>query len=115
MAINFQKLGKRISTSRNRNGMSVKQLASKLGIESGSLANIESGNAAPSTDLLFAIANVLQVPADYLLADSLKNTSDAIDYMIYDLFVTTPSPNRNRLISMSKALLSSMTEDSPEE
>lgn len=109
-SINFQKLGKRINTARNKKNLSLKKLAEKLGIETGSLANIESGNAAPSTELLFSIADTLNVPVDYLLADSLKNQKTAIDYMIHDLFVTAPAPHRKRLAAMSKALLEVMDE-----
>ncbi len=109
--INFQKLGKRINDARRKNNISIKKLAEKLGIEAGSLANIESGNAAPSTELLFAIADILEVPADYLLADSLKNRSAAMDYMIYDLFATASPHQKKRLVEMSKALLKVMDDN----
>lgn len=103
--INLQKLGKRINTARNKRNITIRHMACKLGIEPGSLANIESGSVAPSTELLFSIADILNVPVDYLLTDSLKNQTAAIDYMIHDMFVTIPDPQRKKLADMAKALL----------
>lgn len=113
--INLQKLGKRINTARTKQNISIKSLASMIGIEAGSLANIESGCVAPSTELLFSIADALDVPIDYLLADSLKNRKAAIDYIINDTFVSLPPPQRKRLADMAKALLDIMNREPEDE
>lgn len=109
--IDFQKLGKRIHYARTKKGFDQKQLSELLGIEPGSLANIESGNSAPSTDLLFSLSAVLNVPVDYLLMDSLKNKDAVIDYMIDDLFVSATAPQKKRLLTIANALLDAMEEE----
>ncbi len=108
--IDFQKLGKRIHSARTKKGLELKQLSEMLGIEQGSLANIESGNSAPSTDLLFNLSDILDVPVDYLLMDSLNNKDIVIDYMINDLFVATTAPQKKRLLAIANALLDAMDE-----
>lgn len=112
--IELQKLGRRVNEARNKRKLTIPQLAEKIGVESGSLANIESGNAAPSSDLLFSIADALEVPADYLVADSLKNKKVAVDYMMYDMLLNAPESNRKQLIAMIKAILGVVSEGKSE-
>lgn len=102
--IELQKLGKRVSRVRCSRHMSAKQLSRQIGIEKGSLSNIETGNSSPSSELLFDIADALGVPADYLVADSLRNKSVAVDYMMYDMLVCAPQQKRERMIAMIKAI-----------
>lgn len=109
--IEQQKLGKRVNEVRNKKKLSIAQLAAAIGVETGSLANIESGNASPSSELLFSLAEALEVPVDYLVADSLRNKSVVVDYMMYDMLVSVPGPKREQLINMVKAILSVVPEN----
>lgn len=73
MPVDYSKLGKRIAKHRNKAGLSQEALASLLKMSSKHISNIETGNRAPSLDVLIEIANALHVSADDLLVDSLTN------------------------------------------
>lgn len=106
--IDSQKLGKRVCDARQQKEMSQKQLSAAICIESGSLANIESGNSVPSSELLFAIAEALDTPVDYFLADSLLNADIAIDHMLFELFNTASTSRRSRLLAVMNTLISAL-------
>lgn len=72
--MDYELLGMRIRESRKANNFSIKQLASQLSFSHQHLGNIERGMAHPSIDLLVEISNLLKVPLDYLLQDSLDFT-----------------------------------------
>lgn len=58
---------KRLKRCRQERRLTQEQLAEKVGIETGSLANIESGHRLFSVDLLLRLMDELDVSADYIL------------------------------------------------
>lgn len=73
MKINYKKLGKRIQSARKETGVSQEQLAEAIGKSPSAISTIETGKRGASLETLVHIANVLQVSADYLLADQLPH------------------------------------------
>ena len=73
MEINYKKLGKRIQSARRETGLSQEQLAEAIGKSPSAVSTIETGKRGASLETLVHIANVLQVSADYLLADQLPH------------------------------------------
>ena len=73
MKINYKKLGKRIQSARRETGLSQEQLAEAIGKSPSAVSTIETGKRGASLETLVHIANVLQVSADYLLADQLPH------------------------------------------
>lgn len=61
-------LAKRLREEREKKGLTQSELAKKIGKEDGAsyISNIETEKNAASIDALFDIANVLDVPLDYL-------------------------------------------------
>lgn len=57
----FKKLGKKISEFRKKNGLTQMQFAIQLGITREHLSHIEIGIKRPSLELLFLIAQTLQI------------------------------------------------------
>ena len=68
--VDYQAMGRRIKIKRHEKMMSQQQVADKINISLSHYGNIERGNRIPSVDTLVAIANVLGVGMDYLLAES---------------------------------------------
>lgn len=62
-------LGSRIRNCRLSNGMTVKSLASKAGVTSGFLSQVEHDRVAPSIDTLRRIARALEIPVFHLLIE----------------------------------------------
>jgi transcriptional regulator with XRE-family HTH domain len=69
----MQRLGEKIRTLRIQRGMSVRQLASALGVNSHShIVAIESGKSRPSVELLVKMMRLFDVSCDQLLDDDLE-------------------------------------------
>jgi transcriptional regulator with XRE-family HTH domain len=60
-------LGSRLRAERLRQGMSLRELARRLGISASALSQIETGKARPSVSKLFDIVNLLNISVDGLL------------------------------------------------
>jgi mannose-6-phosphate isomerase-like protein (cupin superfamily)/DNA-binding XRE family transcriptional regulator len=61
-------LGTRLRAERLRQGMSLREMARRLGISPSALSQIETGKAQPSVSKLFDIVNLLSTSLDGLLA-----------------------------------------------
>ncbi len=60
-------LGPRVRTQRSEVGLSLRELARKLGISPSALSSIETGKTLPTVSTLLAIARELRTPLDALL------------------------------------------------
>ncbi len=66
----MERLGEKLRALRERRGLSIRQLASMLGIKAHShIAKIEMGQNKPSVELLFKITQFFDVSCDQLLDD----------------------------------------------
>ena len=69
----MQRLGEKLRTLRKQHGLSLRELATTLEVNSYShLSEIESGKSKPSVDLLLKMANYFNVMTDQLLRDELE-------------------------------------------
>ena len=87
MAVDYVKLGKRISWFRNKANYSQEFFCDKIGISRESLARIETSARSPSVETLVEIANSLGVSADDLLVDSLTHSVSTADSEIHKLLI----------------------------
>jgi transcriptional regulator with XRE-family HTH domain len=58
----------KIKTNRKNKGLSQKQLAEMVGINTSHLSRLENGRYQPSVEVLKKLADALQVSTDYLLS-----------------------------------------------
>jgi transcriptional regulator with XRE-family HTH domain len=69
----MQRFGEKLRTLRQRRGMSLRDLATRLDFQSHAhLARIERGEKTPSADVILKIADVFQVSLDQLMRDELE-------------------------------------------
>ncbi len=69
----MERFGEKLHTLRGQRGLTVRQLASALGIKSSSyISKLEKGTKIPSTPLLLKISLFFNVSADKLLRDDLE-------------------------------------------
>src|SRR5262245_15267486 len=61
-------LGARLRAERLRQGLSLREVARRLGVSASALSQIETGKAQPSVSKLFDIVNLLGTSLDGLLA-----------------------------------------------
>ncbi len=68
----MQRFGEKLRTLRTQRGLSLRKLASLLGLATHShLDRIEKGGSKPSADLILKIANFFGVTTDQLMRDEL--------------------------------------------
>ncbi len=78
MAIS-QVVGERIRRRRREQGLSLRELAGRIGMTAGYLSRVENQQVTPSLDALQAIATALNVPqADVEVAASGQSVADVI-------------------------------------
>jgi len=68
--VDYAAMGKRMKARRRSKKLSQEAMANAVNISVSFYGNIERGTRVPSVDTLVAIANVLEVGTDFLLADS---------------------------------------------
>ncbi len=73
--INYAALGRRIKNKRVENKLTQEQLGELCELSAAHIGHIERGTRILSVDVLFRIAQVLNVSVDYLLFDSVENNN----------------------------------------
>jgi transcriptional regulator with XRE-family HTH domain len=69
----MKRFGKKLRALRQRRGLTLRQLASILGMGAHShLANIETGKNKPTANLILKIADLFGVTTDQLMRDELE-------------------------------------------
>jgi len=69
----MQRFGEKLHTLRKQRGMTLKELATALGLTTHShLSNIETGRKQPSLELAIKIADLFEVAVDQLVRDHLE-------------------------------------------
>lgn len=106
MAIDYVKLGLRISRARKKAAFSQEAMAEAISTSRNHLSQIEIGSKAPSLDFLVEIANFLEVSADDLLVDSLKRTSSTADTNLHALLHECDENEKALLIEFVKLMKS---------
>jgi transcriptional regulator with XRE-family HTH domain len=69
-------LGARLRAERLRQGMSLREMARRLGVSPSALSQIETGKAQPSVSKLFDIVNLLNTSLDGLLVGATRPPGD---------------------------------------
>lgn len=104
MAVDYEKLGKRISKHRNDKDWSQNKLADEVQSSRKHISLIETGNTTLSIDLLTDIANALGISADDLLVDSLTHSVSTADSEIHKLLIDCNKTEEEILTETVKAL-----------
>ena len=86
--MDLKDFGARVRMQRLQKGWTQERLAREVGISTAFVGHIERGTRTASIDTLVAIANCMNVSADYLLGGSLKSQ------------IAMPSSQSNRFRSL---------------
>lgn len=95
----YPPVGERLRNERQAHGLSLRDLADRLGVSPSLISQIETGRARPSVSTLYALASELGVSIDDLLfldADRAAGASPSVDPRLSERGLavagTTPSP-----------------------
>ena len=73
----IQRFGEKLRTLRVRHDMTLKELASELGLTAhGYISELESGKKVPTAELVLNVARLFEVTTDELLRDELELTDN---------------------------------------
>ena len=72
--MDYVDIGRRIRIQRRHLNLTQGELAKQIGVSPSFICHLERGTRQASLETLVALANVLDVSVDYLLAASLKRT-----------------------------------------
>lgn len=103
-----------IKLARIKKGLSVKELASVIGVSSSAVSQWENGSKSPRADKLKAISEALEVSTEYLLngkeEDPVQIDMDRIDKaLLKELKDITPS-ERQKLLAFIAGLKANRAE-----
>ena len=74
---NIQRFGEKLRTLRLRRGMTLKGLASELGLTAhGYISELEAGKKMPTAEFVLNVARLFEVTTDELLKDELEITTE---------------------------------------
>lgn len=97
-------IGHRIKRARERLGLTQEEFSSRVGLSTTYISTIERGLKLPKMDTFIRIANALDVPADYLLADVVIRSSESSSDEIDKILSSMPEKERNKMYAIIKIL-----------
>lgn len=106
--IDYTALGKRIKKKRIENGLTQEQLGELCELSAAHIGHIERGTRILSVEVLFRIAQVLNVSVDYLLFDSVEN--DNILNSIAPILKDTDKNKVNHFLNTVRVLAENIDE-----
>ncbi len=78
MGLSMQRFGEKLRILRTQHGMSLQELAYKLGLTAHSyISELESGKKKPTAEFILNVARLFNVTTDQLLKDELELDTDA--------------------------------------
>lgn len=106
--IDYAALGKRIKNKRVENKLTQEQLGELCELSAAHIGHIERGTRILSVEVLFRIAQVLNVSVDYLLFDSVEN--DNILSSIAPILKDTDKNKVNHFLNTVRVLAENIDE-----
>ncbi len=103
--IDYKAMGNRIRLARKSKKISQERLAEICSLSAAHIGHIERGTRIPSLDTLFKISQSLDISLDYLMLDSLENSSVALTNL-QSIIQKMPPQKQAHIISAIKALCS---------
>ena len=68
----MKRIGEKLRTLRQKNNLTMRQLADILDTRDSHISRIENGQKRPSSDLILRISNFFNVTTDQLMKDDLE-------------------------------------------
>jgi len=102
--IDYAKLGLKIKEMRLKAGLTQDNLAEMVSCNTSHISNIENYHTKVSLNGLLSIANALNTSIDYLLADQLGSSSQALDNEILRALKGRDVQTKEKLLKIAEIL-----------
>ena len=103
--MNQKAIGRRIKAAREKKGMTQEQLAEQVDLSPMHVSVIERGVKLPKLETLINIANVLDVSADVLLQDVVKNQTKLYSSEASELICKLPRVDQRRVLAALRSFV----------
>ena len=103
--MNEKAIGRRIKAAREKKGMTQEQLAEWVELSPMHVSVIERGVKLPKLETLINIANVLDVSADVLLQDVVKNQTKLYSSEASELIRKLPRDDQRRVLEALRSFV----------
>ena len=103
--MNQKAIGRRIKAAREKKGMTQEQLAEWVELSPMHVSVIERGVKLPKLETLINIANVLDVSADFLLQDGVKNQTKLYSSEASELIRKLPRDDQRRVLEALRSFV----------
>ena len=103
--MNQKAIGRRIKAAREKKGMTQEQLAKWVELSPMHVSVIERGVKLPKLETLINIANVLDVSADVLLQDVVKNQTKLYSSEASELIRKLPRDDQRRVLEALRSFV----------
>lgn len=103
--MNQKAIGRRIKAAREKKGMTQEQLAEWVELSPMHVSVIERGVKLPKLETLINIANVLDVSADFLLQDVVKNQTKLYSSEASELIRKLPRDDQRRVLEALRSFV----------
>jgi transcriptional regulator with XRE-family HTH domain len=104
-SMNQKAIGRRIKAAREKKGMTQEQLAEWVELSPMHVSVIERGVKLPKLETLINIANVLDVSADVLLQDVVKNQTKLYSSEASELIRKLPRDDQRRVLEALRSFV----------
>ena len=105
MAVDAQKVGRRIQEVRKSRGLTQAELAQTLDLSTKYISNIECGFKTPKLNTFVAIANALQCSADLLLSDVLDVATEQESGLISKKLLALSAEEQRRILRIMEVMI----------
>ena len=103
--MNQKAIGRRIKAAREKKGMTQEQLAERAELSPMQARVMERGAKLPKLETLINIANVLDVSADVLLQDVVKNQTKLYSSEASELIRKLPRDDQRRVLEALRSFV----------
>ena len=97
--------GKKVQHYREKQGLTQEQLAEKIEMSQNFISALERGKKLPSFDTLIRIIDELDVTADNLLEDIIKNGHKAKESRLSNRLDLLPAEKRKQILVVVEAMI----------
>ena len=103
--MDFSSIGKNIRKYRKQRGLALEALAEKVGLSTNYVGALERGEKALALKTLISIVDVLDITADMVLCDVIKNGYKVKSSILTDKLASLSPAEREKFLQMIDIML----------
>ena len=108
--MDLKAIGQRIKLTREAKGLTQEQIAEKVGLSASHISVIERGIKTPRLETLVEILNILEVDANYILADVLSVSNEITSSLLSNKLSALSETQQKKILRVLDTLIQEIAE-----